>query len=587
MDWRAELDWSKRPPEFGPLIVRNEIPAMEFRPRNVTDGWLALCDTWRDLRLHPSVLEALTSRGDGTVVLRYVPIVWSARRAPDNIILRWAAQIDAAMSMIESRLPQHDRWLFSRPDVHVDVGSGIRLGFLPPSGSARDVILTNVASELIAELSREMSNARLAEAVRRRYAKIVEPMRARVVTLDEAVEIAEPFRTGMAKAAWEKLERAIGFWQLGDEKEALEAFEDADFILSTELTRWGVNECRRVLGIPLLDAPPPQKERVVIKPARAAPHRSWADAEPQVARLEAERDFKSALRLYETLGRTAEEQPLVLARRARCHLELHETGHAIDYAQRSLALDPTRTLAHATLVRAWLEHREPARALAAADALVRVATHDAMAHYLRGKALLVLARIDEALEEFDLAITFKPTMLEAIMLRIQADRTLRQLGKVVGTQRVTLTLPEHLEPLREVVASGRSKNIIEALSAPSLGDDVEAQLMLARFLAFADRHDDAIAIYDRWIDSPHRGTALVGKAGALLDTGRIESALSLFDVAVTEQPSNLDACEGRARVLDTLGRTSEAAAEFRRFISLGAQRAELRVRAAQLWLDAH
>jgi len=54
---------------------------------------------------------------------------------------------------------------------------------------------------------------------------------------------------------------------------------------------------------------------------------------------------------------------------------------------------------------------------------------------------------------------------------------------------------------------------------------------------------------------------LIGKAGALL----VESALALFEVAVAETPHDLDACEGkgRARTLDTLGRTGEAASPVR------------------------
>jgi hypothetical protein len=48
-----------------------------------------------------------------------------------------------------------------------------------------------------------------------------------------------------------------------------------------------------------------------------------------------------------------------------------------------------------------------------------------------------------------------------------------------------------------------------------------------------------------------------------------------------------EASEGSSRALDKLGRTGEAAAEFRRFISLATVGFDLRVRAAHAWLDAH
>jgi hypothetical protein len=54
-----------------------------------------------------------------------------------------------------------------------------------------------------------------------------------------------------------------------------------------------------------------------------------------------------------------------------------------------------------------------------------------------------------------------------------------------------------------------------------------------------------------------------------------------------EAPSDLDASEGRAQALERLSRLGEAAAEYRRFVGLANARADLRVRVAQQWLDAH
>jgi Flp pilus assembly protein TadD len=79
----------------------------------------------------------------------------------------------------------------------------------------------------------------------------------------------------------------------------------------------------------------------------------------------------------------------------------------------------------------------------------------------------------------------------------------------------------------------------------------------------------------------------VGKATVLLEQGQHESALAMFDALLAEDARDLEACEGRARTLDKLGRVGEAAAAFRRFVSLADAGAKLRVRVAQLWLDQH
>ena len=149
------------------------------------------------------------------------------------------------------------------------------------------------------------------------------------------------------------------------------------------------------------------------------------------------------------------------------------------------------------LVRALIEHKSHADALAEADRTTVLAPYEARTHYLRGKALIALARLEEARDAFDLALALKPTMIEAMLLRREADRTLTRLGKAIGHQRVSFDIPPSLENLREVLTSGRSKAAIEALSAPSLADDLDAQLLLARFYGFR-----VAEVAVNWSDKP-------------------------------------------------------------------------------------
>lgn len=554
MDWLAAIRWDARPREIEGCFVHDDderpIPVMSLQPSVVSDPWRALCRVWSDLPPHPAILDAIGLAGDGTLVVRYAAILWGDIAAGEKARTHGARQLLDAYAHLGEHVPADQHWLFTNPQIHVDLGLFIRIAFLPPECEAGPVDLAAFA---------------------------------RVLAEASGLRGESEVRQGIRLVAWHAAEEGIGFLQLGRYWLAYESFEFANRMRSTPLTRWGLERCRRELAIFELAFVWPFENPY----RQIRPYRDWDDVRPVVDALEAARDFSQAVIQYDQVDAKASERADVYTRHARCHLELHQTQQAIARAKAALLADPMRADAHETLVRALIEHRAYAEALSAANTFCSRAPHLGVAHYLRGKALLALGRPEDAREVFDLALVLKPTLIEGLLLRREADRMLRKLGKTVGAQRVSVEIPASLEHLREILASGRSKNIIEALSAPSLADDGEAQLMLARFLGFAERLDDAIAIYDRWIDSPHRLAALIGKAGAFLDQGRIESALALFDIAVAERPTDLDACEGRARTLDTLGRIGEAAAEFRRFIALGAQRAEIRVRAAQLWLDAH
>jgi Flp pilus assembly protein TadD len=113
------------------------------------------------------------------------------------------------------------------------------------------------------------------------------------------------------------------------------------------------------------------------------------------------------------------------------------------------------------------------------------------------------------------------------------------------------------------------------------------QLVLARLVDFAGDEERACLIYDRAATSQsHCYAALLGKASLLVEQ-RTESALAIFEDLCAQAPTDPDPCEGRARALEKLGRLGEAAAEFRRFISLATSRSDIRVRAAADWLRDH
>jgi len=573
--WIFRADWRNHSTDFGQLTLktRSNVPVMELVADDSVD-WEPLLHHWSG-RQHPNILRALPATGR-TAYVHYAAIDWFWRPSSDaSKVAGWANQLVSAYKAI-AELPGSDWHHFARPLAKIDVGGHVRLAFLPapsPQGAFDEQALVLVVGRVLETLCPNPADQTIARPIAlatspdltKRYRTLEQLERA----FERLVSKTEMVRTLDRRRSWEHAERGLGFYWLERWEEAFDAFVEANEIKATPLAQWGMAACKAKL-------------KVVVSAAVW-----WRDAKAQIDALEGQRDFAGALALYSRVHVIERDAAEVYARHARCQLEVRDVGTALDYAKRALELEPNRVDARQVRIRALVERKAYVEALAEADALLAIATHDASAHYLRGKVSIGLGRLEEARDSFDLALTLRPTMIEAMLLRREADRSLLKGGKTVGSQHVALVLPDSLEPLREILAAGRSKPIIESLSTPSLGDDPDAQLMLARFLCFADRYDEAIAIYDRYLDTSHRKTALIGKAGALLDTGRIESALALFDVAVAEAPHDLDACEGRARTLDTLGRTAEAAAEFRRFVDLGRGGANLRVRVAQIWLDRH
>ena len=252
--------------------------------------------------------------------------------------------------------------------------------------------------------------------------------------------------------------------------------------------------------------------------------------------------------------------------------------------------DPAQTQARSVLVKALLMCGKREEALGELDELLSRVPDDASQHYTRGKVLLALSRLPEARDAFDLACTLSPMMLEAMLLRREVDRCMTSGRRQVGAQGpITFDIPASLSELRDVLISGRTSDAIAALSQARFADDPDAQLVLARMLVFDRQLEPAIDIYGRvaQLAEPHRHAALVGKASAWLELGKLESALALFDLLCTEKPTDGDASEGRARALEQAGRITEAAAEYRRFVSLATSRSDVRVRAAQVWLATH
>lgn len=581
--------------EFGALrsaIDRDGrvVPAMEYLPaageseQTLRSLWLAFPD-------HPALFPAADA-SDGHLLLRYAALVPSSDSVETmDGLARFGAFLADVYRTLVGAVTDAEIGLLSDPFFKIDAAKQLRVGFWPVDWSSRlgretkntwprcdERSLVHLIGELVSDREYERMAPDLTTVIRR--CREPKPDR-RYQTLDElhraftSVDKAPAAMTPDALAAWRSIEVGIGWLELGNAERAVEQLDtirdDAPY---ANLARRGRDLAREAL-----------RER-----AREVPSLPWASAEPTVLRLENAGDLAGALRTCSAAIVEPADEAAAHSVRARLHLALGDLGHAIDYARRAITADDSLVAPRAVLAKALLARRAHGEALVVVDELLRRQPGDATHHYLRGKVLIALGRPDDARTEFELASSIQPTLLEAMLLRREVDRRMVAERKQVGAQGpIDFEIPESLAELRGVLVGGPIGAAIAALSEPRFADHSDAQLVLARILVVDHQRRRAEDIFDRVarMPGPNRHRALVGKAELLIDLGDIESALAVLEVVIAERPNELDAIEARARALERLGRTDEAIAEYRRFVALAASRSDVRVRAAQLWLEEH
>ncbi len=633
-DWFSPSAWLQRPSEFGQVLQYDDgrrIVVMELEPAmepSLHESWRRLCTLWVDLPAHPNMLEAIDVFDDRGVLLRYAAIDWWAHqpipidgsRAPTRKLATWGAQLTEAFQFLLREVPEEERGWFLRPFAKVDIGGHVRCGFLPadpcdataapamPPEARRhwpgceEEAFIFVVGRLLAELSVPVASAPrtpIAAIIERclssKPSKRYKTLADLGIALRNAGAPSVAVRRWHSLAAWKLNEAGAGWLAVDAPRVALSVFDDALLYENyNHLARQGRNAALTRLGRPtefdadfsiswqttaaaVTDTASAELEQV----------RSWAEAEPEAVRLETERAFADALNVYRSVRPEANNKGALFSAMARCHLNLGDAGHAVDYAQRALAVEPRRIDALSLKVSGLISCRNAPEALGSADELIALTPDDGYAHYLRGKCLLALSRLVEARESFDRACTLRPQLVEAMLLRREVDRGLNELRKTVGHQQpMVLDVPEHLAELRGALVGGRTGDVIAMLQRPEYEADAVAQLILGGCLAFDGRFGESARVYERatTLSVEHRCPAMIGRAGALLELGHPAEALEVFDVVRRENPGNVDALEGRARALEQLGRKAEAAEEFRRFVAAAGATSELRVRSAQLWL---
>lgn len=468
-------------------------------------------------------------------ILEFAALDWKRRpihvgldAADDRAIGNCAFQIADALQIVHKTWPDSAAWL-ACPFVQCDLEGEVRMGFisagrdswpierLPPEIYADwprcdERALVFAAGQATLQLVENIEPGSLMGAI---FERAMHPIPAqRFATLHELMMalrdqgVHPSLRNSLAapRTVWSSLEQGLGFYMLRDYDNAQIRFQRAvarnrNFEISRQLRDLAsVPKPREVAGEVVEEIKPAPPTSVLerkspgLEISGPRPRRVFAAANGKVAR--------SVITTSPLNPPAAPSDPIHFALRSR------DYRGALDLVDAQLVATPD----------------------------------DARAHHLRGKAQFALGRIADARAAFDRACTLDARLLEAMLLRREMDRAMKDAGTA---NRMALKLPDHLVELRDILVTGRIVDAIQLLRRPAYDDDRTAQLLLAELLITDERLDDALAVFDRLGEQ-------IGKARALLALDRPAEAL----VALTTDSD--DALELRSRILLALGRGDDA-----------------------------
>jgi tetratricopeptide (TPR) repeat protein len=188
--------------------------------------------------------------------------------------------------------------------------------------------------------------------------------------------------------------------------------------------------------------------------------------------------------------------------------------------------------------------------------------------YLEGRALFLQRKLHDARVCFASAILLDPMMLEAQLLRREVDRMLSRVRATTGTPTaMPIDTPASLREVRDIVVGGRIRDAIAVLSTDAYANNIDTPLFRARLLALDGQYARAASDFAAITDGPHLAEARLGLARVTIDRGNPAGALAILNEILAARPRDLGALEARARCLELLGRTSEAAEAMQAFVA--------------------
>jgi|GEM_PF-7036387 len=125
------------------------------------------------------------------------------------------------------------------------------------------------------------------------------------------------------------------------------------------------------------------------------------------------------LRLFQRAMVANPRSALLLGLRAAADHNLGLYDQAIEFAEKSLALEPSNDVVHYVLASTLLRRAKPDLALAAIDKALKLAPDEADHHCLRAEILHIMERAPEAAAAVDAALALDPALDRALHLKSQ------------------------------------------------------------------------------------------------------------------------------------------------------------------------
>ncbi|HET9987534.1 MAG TPA: tetratricopeptide repeat protein [Kofleriaceae bacterium] len=508
------------------------IVTMQFdsRPEEAAPLW----QRWiADLR-HRSVIPAIEPG-----LLRYAAINWRHTKggeffAGDRHIASLGLEVLSIYEHVIDRVGRENASWFANPLVKVDLEDDLRVAFLKPVERRDDrsiIVAIGLALDQLVE-SKSSSSPLMKIIARCLHGDRTDSFLSLGAVKRALERLADdPPHAHSNRAAWRAIEQGIGFRSLRDRMGALQFLQRAVAIAPTPIA----TELRDIIAT--------EPDHVVVDEIPPWPLSTYsAPVIPEDPKIDV-----PVPRLFENAYQA--QQPTKV--RSAPIVATPPSASVDEDVERLLRKRAYRVVLER--IETWLAN----------------APDEPRAHHLRGKALLALGRLSDARAAFDRACALRPQLLEAMLLRREVDRVTSMTQAETGSAKpMTLALPDHLAELRDVLVSGRIVDAIQMLRRPAYDDDPIAQLLLAELLCTDDRHDDALAIYDR-LDSED---ARLGKARALLALARPAEALDALAPVTADE-----AYELRSRVLGILGRDDEAGVQMSTYLRLIEQRSDRRI----------
>ncbi len=320
------------------------------------------------------------------------------------------------------------------------------------------------------------------------------------------------------------------------------------------------------------------------------------EIDPRLAKavaLHQARDFAAAEKIYRAILADDAANFDALHLLGVAHRQRGDSGAAVDFIGKALALEPNSGSAYGNYANALRDLGRLEEALQACAKAAALQPQNAEPLFQRGNLLRDLQRPQEALVAYDAALALDPRYAEALNGRASTLYALGRLGDAFACYDAALQLrPTYAEALsnQAVVLRALGRNA-EALAAYDKAlalrpDFHEAAINRGVALSALGRFEEALASCEAVLaTAPAHALALNGAGSALFALERLEEARARYQAALAARPDFADAHNNLGTIERALGNRDAAFACFTRAIELRPAYAEAYYNRGILALD--